>query len=85
MPYLYTRIIARMNNAKNDKFYISPFLRYATIGSIIIVIFFNVLTITQFLGPFSVSEAADMGLEEISKEYYSEIITIDNLENYINE
>ncbi len=86
-PFLYARIKARMDNTnvKQESFYLSPLLRYATICIIILIVFFNILTASQFLGSSTISETTNSDIEELTQEYYSEIITIDNLENYINE
>ena len=86
-PFLYARIMARMDNTnvKHESFYISPFLRYATISIIILIVFFNIFTASQFLGTTPLTENIDSEIGELQQEYYSEVITIDNLENYINE
>ena len=86
-PFLYARIKARMDSKKviQESFYISPFLRYATICMIILMASFNLLTASQFLGQSTIPESINSDIEELTKDYYSEVITIDNLENYLNE
>ena len=86
-PFLYTRIKVKMNrsNVLQENYEVSLFNKYATICIIIVLIFFNILIYTPILGPSTSSANMDIEIGELQMEHYSEVITMDKIEQLLNE
>ncbi len=87
-PFLYTRIMARMEKEKTNSskvFELKPVYQRVGMAVLVILLVFNVLTATLFIG-VNPGVSSENSQEEIYfDQYFPTLTTIDNLEQNINE
>jgi len=87
-PFLYTRIMARMEKEKTttaNAFVLKPVYQRVAMTVLVILLVFNVLTATLFIGVNSESSTENTQEELYFDQYYPTLTTIDNIEENINE
>ena len=87
-PFLYTRIMARMENEKSNSLKgleFKPVYQRVGMAVLVILLVFNVLTASLFIGVNSGVSSENSQEEIYFDQYFPSLTTIDNLEQNINE
>jgi len=87
-PYLYTRIMAKMENAErssSSSLALKPAYQRIIVASLLILVAFNFFTATLYFSSTSSTTETASQEEMYFDQYYPTLTTIDNMEQYLTE